>query len=293
MLWVIPILKFKMINHTSHNIALIDRWVSQRASNEFTTKTYQPRESPERITIDNKELIQPCVVCHLIPYFPIITDCSHLFCANCFTNLYKNHLVEENGFWIVKCPICRVTVDESKLRSGHQELVANPDSKFSKFFQNATINCLHGCSHNKHKILDYGVHQYFECERRVIKCPAKDCPTMTSAPLLQQHMKECPFMYIYCAKCLTGFRVGILVHDCALTLRQHYERMQFKGPPRLVGTIYPHIRHGDVILPAEQPLKDILESVQEYIQKTIIPRRWCFGGVDYDSNGRAIPDFEF
>lgn len=277
MLWVIPTLNFKMINHTSHNIGLIDSWVSHQASNDYTEKTNLPKANPECIIIDNEELIQQCAVCQRVPFFPIISDCSHLFCADCFAKLFSNHHSDEESIRsAAKCPICQVNVDYMKIRSGQQELSANPDSKYSKFFQMASIKCVNGCTLNSHKILDFATHQYFECERRVIKCPAKDCPTMTSAHLLQQHMKECPFMYIYCAKCLTGFRVGILSHDCTITLRQHFERLQAKGVQRLVSNIYPHVKHGDIILPTVIPRKDLVTSLQEHIQKIFLRFRWLF-----------------
>ena len=93
------------------------------------------------------------------------------------------------------------------------------DEKFcipsKKAFNLIQLKCPNGCSYIGSQ-LDMDEHQSYECEKRTVLCPNRDCKEkMEFKKLFEEHIMACDKLRIYCKSCfLPKAKADVKYHDC-------------------------------------------------------------------------------
>ena len=154
-----------------------------------------------------------CQVCFGIPRRPIVLKkCGHGFCEVCMTK----HVIQSanhsniDRFSTAKCPVCSTAF--MKFEPVPYEKFSIPSKKAFNLIQ---LKCPYGCPFvgSPHDMDD---HQSYECERRTVRCPNRDCnEKMNFKKLFEEHVMSCDKLRIYCDSCfLPMAKADVENHDC-------------------------------------------------------------------------------
>ena len=169
----------------------------------------QPAENPPSQTVEedqvnysDRETIQTCPVCFMVPKYPVIfRNCHkpHFVCSECYTQLWKtkntdpvnDNLIQDYIF----CPICRDKVYPCRVYGLRDLVTYYRDLDIVKFFSLATIPCSRdGCPEKAIPLRDISYHEMKICTKRLFHCPSLQCKELVEASQLENHITNCPDM---------------------------------------------------------------------------------------------------
>ena len=206
--------------------------VSERNAIRIQTNIItQPGRQIVPIFIDNKLIenveqsqVQKCAVCYNICVFPIIFPCGHLTCGNCYVRHFKfNHHKRFDSYY-TQCPHCTKFIKYTDALPLSQELEVHPNSKPALFYKNALIQCDNSDCNQKISFSMWYKHIKFNCEHRIVKCPAIQCSFTGTPNGICSHSFQCPFHTIWCAGCKTNWTVLATGHNCEKS-KEYQERL--------------------------------------------------------------------
>ena len=174
----------------------------------------------------------------LITHFPLVFKCGQFSCYHCFPESFKLNQI---------CNYCRMPVQIKEVLTLNDDQLSRPNSLVDQMYEDLDIQCTNiGCK------LQFGIdkinkHEFFDCQYRIIKCPAKDCYYNNNPLHVHKHALLCPFLKFYCGTCYGAYGAEILEHSCAIMIKRRlleYARISISGLPELKNH-----NNGDVFLP--------------------------------------------
>lgn len=163
--------------------------------------------------LDDINRIQ-CVVCSSVCVFPLVLNCGHLICNNCYIRHFQFHHFKRFHEYYTNCPKCKAFINSSEILTITQELSMRSDSKVSLAFKKGVVKCDNQFCDQMISFDNWSHHVKFECKQRNVQCPASGCPIIGFPDYVISHSIQCPFHFVWCAGCRMNWTVLATGHNC-------------------------------------------------------------------------------
>ena len=212
--FIILLLFIIIMDMNEHNIQRLTDWVSK------SHRLRDPKSTIDLATCKflNTETVMNCPVCLEIPRFPLIFPCGHLECNNCYKKDFKLRARRRGTDFYTLCPLCRAEVNPELVITVSTEVRDHPSSKVSKFYNELSVRCENMACNEFIPFFRITQHEIFECSKRDIQCPARNCPCIGKPNEIIIHTINCPLHQIYCQNCNSHWPVTVFGHNCNKTL---------------------------------------------------------------------------
>ena len=204
-------------------------WSEAQPSNTYLKKQFKSGYSASNVenTSNTNEPLKLCVLCNLVPYYPISTRCGHVYCPSCVWREFNESNQSNTSSDIkIACIACNEQLHIGDLRAGLNEAI-------SVLYNSSEVPCTNsGCAKN----LTLGTlakHEFLDCQNRIIKCPAEGCKYKAIPAQINEHVRSCVYMKYVCNTCRTAFSIAIIDHDCTVLLGRHLKEYESGAKPKL------------------------------------------------------------
>ena len=226
---------------TAENSERIITWLEHEPSDAYTKQEFVRGFEKDKVRLPSNETKVFCLNCFLISRFPLVLKCGHVSSHRCFPEWFKSSREP-------KCNYCRAQVVHEDVMTLHDYRIKRPGSITAKMYDVAMITCSNiGCT-KEFKINQINNHEFYDCQFRIIKCPANKCLYKNNPNGVHKHALECPFQTFYCSTCYGEYAAEVLTHSCTKRLQRQLAE-SVNSPLGWLPTI-PNHRNGDVILPS-------------------------------------------
>lgn len=217
----------------------------------------------DNVTVDD---VVKCCICFEITRFPIIFNCGHMECGECFHKDFTKRARRQNTNYFTRCPLCKDMIDPHHVFTLSQWMNLYPNSAVSKFYSKLRVRCSNVGCNLFINFTDLNEHEMLKCSYRLIKCPANNCPVVARPQILIVHTVNCPLNLIWCASCNERLTVIATGHSCAKSLQR--ARLLGQSVKNNEYTISDNhgLKSGDIILP---PLKQLIKQDFDAVEKTL------------------------
>jgi hypothetical protein len=224
----------------------INSWLFSEPSQIYVNDNYKFSLENEEVIFGNPEHFQNCQLCYGVPRYPLISKCSHVYCSTCLLEYFRTKLRTINNAWSVPCAYCREELTANDFHDLKTELDTNASSMISLFYWTAKTKCNNFNCGLEVSLQCLNNHEFFNCSRRIVACPAKNCVFTDININAMNHILYCPFMELYCTYCDSSYELGVLKHSCALFLKKKWllRTQGFEVPPARQ-----NYEFGQVVLP--------------------------------------------
>jgi len=162
-----------------------------------------------------------CSKCKEIARFPIFFPCGHLLCNFCYLTNFNSDVRHRGDRFFTKCSECDSEVLPDQVLSYPTMNEVNPKMMATKFYSNLLVFCDNSGCDEVLQFKSLTKHELFECSRRVVKCPAQNCPITGVPQTLYAHSANCPLNGIWCRNCNEMFSVVVRSHSCGMFLQRN------------------------------------------------------------------------
>ena len=135
-------------------------------------------------------------------------------CGCCYVCRFKliNYLQFKSYY--TKCPGCMEMIKCSDILTISQEIEKHPNSNPSLFYKNALIQCDNNGCNQILSLSNWYKHIKFNCDYRIVHCPAIECSVKGNPNDILTHSLQCPFHTVWCAGCKINWTVLAIGHNC-------------------------------------------------------------------------------
>lgn len=195
-----------MNTFSTENTMELQVWIKREESDAIHVKQYSNYYNEDSLSsLDHKD-IESCVICFDIPRFPIVFgECTtpHMVCIKCYILLFKTQLEKDEDLGsCIKCPICRICVDNMKFITLLEIQLIHPNSSLIEFYSRTSTSCQNsGCPETNIKLVNISQHEFLLCSYRIIRCPALYCNVTLPANQMEDHLTECQCLRVNCKRC--------------------------------------------------------------------------------------------
>lgn len=233
----------------------------------------EPKTKIEPVKILNlsQENFISCSKCKEIARFPIFFPCGHLLCNFCYFSNFNSDVRHREDKFFTKCPECNFEVLPEQVQSYPAMNHVNPGMMATKFYSNLLVRCENAGCDEVLQFKSLTKHELFECSRRVVKCPAQNCPITGVPTTLYAHSANCPLNGIWCRNCNEMFSIVVRSHSCGLFLQRNLLLGKHFGRKDLYFSRSNALPHGCVWLPVlpawESPDDFAIKTIRATVQK--------------------------